>query len=138
VDVLSSIDLALMLRSHKENHSLVTVAVQKRDSSRQLLFDEHDQLSGRIAGRGREREIVRPAQALDALAFSGIHVISPRIFPMMTEIGVFSIIDAYLRLSSLGEKITAFRADQFYWRDLGKPDSVRLAAGDLAQNILSR
>jgi NDP-sugar pyrophosphorylase family protein len=137
VDVLSSIDLALMLRSHKENHSLATVAVQKRDSSRQLLFDEHDQLGGRIAGRGGEREIVRPAQALDALAFSGIHVISPRIFPMMTEIGVFSIIDTYLRLSRQGEKITAFRADQFYWRDLGKPDSVRLAADDLAQNILS-
>src|SRR5229473_984148 len=40
VDVLSSIDLALMLQSHKESDSLVTVAVQKRESSRQLLFDE--------------------------------------------------------------------------------------------------
>jgi hypothetical protein len=41
-----------------------------------------------------------------------------------------------LRLSSQGENVTAFRADQYYWRDLGKPESVRLAA-DEAQNILS-
>ncbi len=138
VDVLSSIDLALMLRSHKENRSLVTVAVQKRESSRQLLFDEHGQLCGRVAGRDREKEIVRRAQPLEPLAFSGIHVISPSLLPLMTENGMFSIIDTYLRLSGQGEKITAFRADQYYWRDLGKADSIRLAADDLAQNILSR
>ncbi len=138
VDVLSSIDLALMLQSHKESDSLVTVAVQKRESSRQLLFDEAGQLCGRVAGRDREAEIARPVQPLEPLAFSGVHIISPSLFPLMTEHGVFSIIDTYLRLSGQGEKITAFRADQYYWRDLGKPDSVRLAADDLAQNILSR
>jgi NDP-sugar pyrophosphorylase family protein len=138
VDVLSSIDLALMVRAHTEKRSLVTVAVQKRESSRQLLFDEHGQLCGRVAGRDREKEIVRPAQPLESLAFSGIHVISPRLLPLMTELGVFSIIDTYLRLSNQGEKITAFRADQYYWRDLGKPESVRLAADDLPQSIILR
>jgi NDP-sugar pyrophosphorylase family protein len=138
VDVLSSIDLALMLECHREKHSLVTVAVQKRDSSRQLLFDEHGQLCGRVAGGDREKEIVRPAQQLEPLAFCGVHVVSPRLLPLMTEHGVFSIIDTYLRLSSQGENVTAFRADQYYWRDLGKPESLRLAADDLAQNILAR
>ena len=138
VDVLSSIDLPLMAQAHKENRSLVTVAVQKRESSRQLLFDERGQLCGRVVGRDRENEIVRPGRPLEPLAFSGIHVISPRLLPMMTEDCVFSIIDTYLRLSGQGEKITAFRADQYYWRDLGKPESVQLAADDLAQNILSR
>ena len=38
---------------------------------------------------------------------------------MMTEEGAFSIIDAYLRLASKGERILAFRADDYYWRDLG-------------------
>src|SRR5438477_1588541 len=56
VDVLSSIDLALMLQSHKEKRSLVTVAAQKRESSRQLLFSETGQLCGRIADRDREKE----------------------------------------------------------------------------------
>jgi NDP-sugar pyrophosphorylase family protein len=112
--------------------------VQRRESSRQLLFDEHGQLCGRVAGRDREEEIVRPAQLLAPLAFCGIHVISPRLLPMMTEHGVFSIIDTYLRLSGQGEKISEFRADQYYWRDLGKPESVRLAADDIAQNMLLR
>lgn len=40
---------------------------------------------------------------------------------MLTEEGDFSIIDAYLRFAAQGEKILAFRSDQYYWRDLGKP-----------------
>jgi NDP-sugar pyrophosphorylase family protein len=132
VDVLSSIDLALMLQAHKESQSLVTMATQKRDSSRQLLFDSHGKLCGRIPGEGGEARLIGPAEPL---AFSGIHVISPRLLSLFTESGVFSIIDTYLRLSARGEKIVAFRADKYYWRDLGKPDSVRLAAKDLTENL---
>ncbi len=134
VDVLSSIDLAAMLRSHMESQSLVTIAVQKRQSSRQLLFNDHGILCGRIAGRERDQEIVRPSR--QPLAFCGLHVISPRLFALMTEDGAFSIIDTYLRLASQGEKISAFRADKYYWRDLGKLESVRMAAKDLTESVL--
>ena len=65
------------------------------------------------------------------LAFSGIHVISPRLLPLITESGVFSIIDTYLRLAASNEKIFAFRADSFYWRDLGRPEDLVRAARDL-------
>lgn len=133
VDVLSSIDLAAMMRSHQESQSLVTIAVQKRPSSRQLMFDEHGLLCGRIAGRGAVTEIVRPSQHAEPLAFCGIHVISPRFLTLMTESGVFSIIDVYLRLAQQGERISAFHADQYYWRDLGRPESIRLAEKDLAK-----
>jgi len=138
VDVLSSIDLAAMLRAHVESQSLVTIAVQKRQSSRQLLFNEHGILCGRIAGREQDEEIVRPARQVEPLAFCGLHVISPRLFALMTEDGAFSIIDTYLRLASQGEKISAFRADKYYWRDLGKLESVRMAAKDLAESVLFR
>jgi len=59
-------------------------------------------------------------------------MISPRLLPMMTEEGVFSIIATYLRLAGQGEKILAFRADEYYWRDLGKLDDLRQAEQDLA------
>jgi NDP-sugar pyrophosphorylase family protein len=52
----------------------------------------------------------------------------------MTEEGVFSIIATYLRLAGQGEKILAFRADEFYWRDLGKLDDLRQAEQDLANS----
>ena len=67
------------------------------------------------------------------LAFSGIHIISPRLLPMLTETGVFSIVDACLRLAARGEKILAFRADEYYWRDLGRPSDLSQASRDLHQ-----
>jgi NDP-sugar pyrophosphorylase family protein len=72
------------------------------------------------------------------LAFSGIHVISPRIFSLLTEEGIFSIVPAYLRLAAQGEKIMAFRADEYYWRDLGKPENVIRAAADMKEKGLLR
>jgi NDP-sugar pyrophosphorylase family protein len=52
---------------------------------------------------------------------------------MLTEEGIFSIIPSYLRLAAQGEKILAFRADQYYWRDLGRPSDLAQAALDLVQ-----
>jgi mannose-1-phosphate guanylyltransferase len=138
VDVISNIDLRRMLQFHKENHALATLAVQSRETSRPLLFDGQNQLSGRRAGRDHEPEIARPSPHLDPLAFSGIHVISPRLLPMLTEEGIFSIIPSYLRLSAQGQKILAFRADQYYWRDLGRPADLAQAALDLQLNALRR
>ena len=77
--------------------------------------------------------MVRTLKKTQALAFSGIHVISPRLLPLMKEDGVFSIIDCYLRLAGGGEKIAAFRADEYYWRDLGKPADLEQAARDMKQ-----
>jgi len=56
------------------------------------------------------------------------------LIPMITEQGAFSIIDSYLRLAAQGEKIMAFRADEYYWRDLGRLDHIAQAAEDFAQN----
>src|ERR1700732_5282600 len=99
VDVISTIDFAKMVQAHKANRALATLAVQMRDSSRQLLFDEHLQLCGRVAGRDREPEIVRPSTRLESLAFSGIHIISPGLLRLLSEDGIFSIITSYLRLA---------------------------------------
>jgi NDP-sugar pyrophosphorylase family protein len=137
VDVISNVDFRAMLQFHTENQALATLAVQSRETSRPLLFNDRLQLCGRRAGRDHEPEIARPSTRLEPLAFSGIHVISPRLLPMLTEEGVFSIIPSYLRLSAQGEKILAFRGDQYYWRDLGKPVDLAQAALDLRQGVLT-
>jgi hypothetical protein len=49
----------------------------------------------------------------------------------MNEGGAFSIIPAYLRLAGQGEKIVAFRADEYEWRDLGRAQNVMEAAREL-------
>lgn len=129
VDVLSSIDLAAMMQSHNARGSLATLAVQNRPTSRPLLFDKNGMLIGRATGQEDDGD--------SALAFAGIHVISPRIFAKMHEHGAFSIIDAYVRLAAQQETIAAFSADAFYWRDLGKPESVAQAAHDIETGIYS-
>ena len=103
VDVLSTIDLQRMVQSHTENHALATLAVQDRKTSRYLLFDERRQLCGRRSD-DHEPELVRSANQPHPLAFSGIHVISPRLLTLMTEQGAFSIIVTYLRLAEQDEK----------------------------------
>lgn len=131
VDVLSTIDLQRMLQFHTENHALATLAMKDRKTVRYLLFDQKQRLCGRR--RDADDELVRSAQQAQALAFSGIHVISPRLFGKMTEEGVFPIVSTYLRLAGEGEKILAFRADEYYWRDLGKPENVAQAAQELKE-----
>jgi NDP-sugar pyrophosphorylase family protein len=138
VDVISTIDFNRMLQFHNQHQALATLAVKQRETSRYLLFDEHFRLSGRLSGVSQQAEFIRPSQQLQlqALAFSGIHVISPRMLSMLTEDGAFSIIDSYVRLAGQGENILGFRADQYYWRDLGKPESVLQAEKDFKNKVL--
>jgi ADP-glucose pyrophosphorylase len=165
VDILSTIDLTRMLQFHEQNQALATLAVQSRESSRQLLFNKNNQLVGRrihnentVISSPHPAVISSEARNLSSislpdvnathpssdsplatshsplsqpLAFSGIHVISPRLLPMLTEQGIFSIIPAYLRLAAQNEKIQSFRADQYYWRDLGRPEDLAQAAQDM-------
>ena len=143
VDVISTIDLGRMAQFHTENQALATLAVQARETTRYLLFDDHLRLCGRrssgtaipgCAPQSTARQ--EPSPQLHALAFSGIHVVSARLLTMLTEEGAFSIITSYLRLAAQGENILAFRADDYYWRDIGKPADLAQAALDLQQKAL--
>lgn len=130
VDVISNIDLGRMVRFHCEHQGLVTLAVQRRETSRYLLFDETSQLCGRKPAQG-QAEIFRESFGMEELAFSGIHVISPAFLRRLTENGAFSIIDSYLRMAREGQRILAFRADNYQWRDLGTPQSLKQAEEEL-------
>ena len=134
VDVISTIDLARMLAFHREQQALATVAVQDRKTSRYLLFDDAGQLCGRQSQDGKT-EVVRASANLHSLAFCGIHVISPRLLDLITEDGVFSIVRPYLRLAGTGERIVGFRADEYYWRDLGKVENLVQAEKDLRSGL---
>jgi NDP-sugar pyrophosphorylase family protein len=99
------------------------------EQSEESAFSSHTPLA---TNHSPLPQSTRPAPFLP-LAFSGIHVLSPCLLPQLTETGPFSIIDSYLRLSSQSQKILAFRHDNSYWRDLGKPADLAQAALDLQQ-----
>ena len=130
VDVISTIDFARMEQAHRATQALATLAVQDRQTSRYLIFDEHGLLCGRRLGGDDTAEIVRPSRHAQSLAFSGIHIVSPPLLTKLTEKRAFSIISSYLRLAGQGERICAFRADEYYWRDLGRIADLQQAERD--------
>jgi NDP-sugar pyrophosphorylase family protein len=137
VDIVSTIDIGRMVRFHAAQGALATIAVQSRQTSRYLLFDENDQLCGRRSDHNGNLEMVRPALEVQALAYACIQVISPRLFAKLEEKGAFPIFDSYLRLAGKGEKFSAFRADECYWRDLGRQESIEQATRDMLDGKFS-
>jgi NDP-sugar pyrophosphorylase family protein len=140
VDILTDMDLAAMIADHFRNRPLSTLAVTDRVTSRYFLFDGRDELCGwRNATTGQERMargaetgkegIARGAGGPAGIvqkAFSGIHVIDPAIFDLMTREGKFSLVDLYLDLAA-NHPIRGFDHSRSRLIDVGKPESTALA-----------
>jgi len=124
VDVLSDVDLTAAVAAHKHSGALATIVAKDRPTRRPLLFDQHDELCGRVVTE--RQELVRiPEGQVKRRGFCGVHILSPGILSELTETGAFSIIDSYLRLAAGGESIRLFSADPFRWRDCGRPEDLR-------------
>ncbi|MFH1936765.1 MAG: nucleotidyltransferase family protein, partial [Bacteroidota bacterium] len=122
VDVISDLDLSQMARIHTATHPLATLAVRDRETSRYFLFDEQVNLCGWENRKTGERRICREIVKERPLAFSGIQIIQPELFPLITEEGKFSLTELYLRLA--GEHLIRGYLDSgSVWRDIGKVES---------------
>lgn len=127
VDILSDVDLRKIYEDHNGSGALATLAVRNRETSRYLLFDDSLRMQGWENRSSGERIIPSGESSnLTALAFSGIHVISPEIFSLFSQTGAFSIIQTYLSLC-FHNHIRGFRHDGGIWIDAGKPDGLKLA-----------
>jgi len=116
-----------MLEIHKSNNALATLAATRRKTSRYFLWDQ-DRLAG-WENTSTGQMIIsnpQPGQRLKRRAFSGIHMISPELLSLITETGVFSINDVYLRLAK-ANKIIAFEHKPAHWADIGTPEKLDYA-----------
>ncbi|MDP1621126.1 MAG: nucleotidyltransferase family protein [Bacteroidales bacterium] len=118
VDILSDLDLGKMAKIHLRSGSIATLSVRDRETSRYLLFDDRMNLCGWINRKTGEQRISCEAVDYRAYAFSGIQILDPGIFPMITETGKFSLTDLYLRLAT-EKKITGYLEDGLIWKDIG-------------------
>ncbi len=123
-DILSEIPLEEMYAAHRGSGALATLAVMERRTSRHLLFDGRGLLGRTDETKGLRLEARAAEGEVSALAFGGVHVISPRIFERLEERGAFSILDPYLRLAGEGERILPFRIDGSRWMDVGRPEQL--------------
>ena len=135
VDILSNTNLAKLYDS-AANHD-ATLLVSKRETSRYLIFDDEMRLREWINVKTGERKPQHPQPPeggfssaqdfpLGGLrgAFSGIHVFSPRLFPLMAEWpDKFGIIDFYLDACQKADVRGYLKAD-LRLLDVGKIGSL--------------
>ncbi|MFZ5431610.1 MAG: nucleotidyltransferase family protein [Bacteroidota bacterium] len=125
VDVLSDLDLNLVLERHTLRNDLATLVVRDRVTQRYLLFDEKMKLQGWM-NQSTGEKIIPPGEsgsAFTPLAFSGIQVISPELLSLIPQRGRFSIIETYLSLVQAG-RIYGFQDRSEVWIDIGKPEQL--------------
>jgi len=126
VDVLSDIDLDQFRKYHKELGGLATLAVRDRETARYLAFDESMQLSGWKNIKTGDEIVSRNMQNCSLLAFSGIQLIEPSIFKLISETGSFPLMSLYLRLAA-EHRIMGYPDNSNLWMDLGKPEQLKEA-----------
>lgn len=119
VDILSDIDLREVERYHTESGNLVTLCASRRETKRKLLFDN----DGRLAGRAGEID----DKGLTPLAFSGVSMISPELFPLLpSDDHPYPVIDAYLEIAK-HYPIRCFVHSADRWLDVGTPEKLAKA-----------
>jgi MurNAc alpha-1-phosphate uridylyltransferase len=124
VDVVSDINLSKMMEFHKSSEALVTLACRKRKSSRYLLFDEDNKLVGWRNDKNGEEKLVRESDtSFKQTAFSGIHIIEPKIFELMPKKNKFSIIELYLNLAN-DYWLQSYDHSDSQWIDAGKKQGL--------------
>lgn len=137
-DIITDFDINKMVEAHERSGADATLLVADRSTSRYLLIDDGLRMRGWTnAKTGEVRmpnavDCAPKADALRMLAFGGVHVISPSIFPALEAYAegekVFPIMPFYIRecgdLSIRGYMPT----ESYRWFDVGKPES--LAAAD--------
>lgn len=118
-DVITDLNLKDLILFHKTRHPLVSLAVKKRQSTRDFIFDKEYRLCGWRKNATGETRFIKAVNNPQFLAFSTIHMIDPAIFNLITERNSFSIVDAYLRLAS-GHLIMGFDHSQSAWFECGR------------------
>jgi len=123
VDILSDMNLNKMILQHEQNNPIATLAVTSRKTSRYFLFDKSANLCGWQNLKTGQKKISREVSDYYEKAFSGIHIISPNIFPLIKMEGKFSMVDVYLELSKT-HSIASFDHSNSKFIDVGKPESI--------------
>ena len=125
VDILSNVDLADFYTKAADNDA--TLLVSQRATSRYLVFNNDMQLEGWVNIKTGETKGQCPPPSSLGLAFSGIHVISPRLFPLMEQWPEkFGIIDFYLDACQKAN-IRGWLKTDLRLLDVGKIDTLREA-----------
>lgn len=138
VDILSNANLSALYEKHISDGNDATLLVSERKSSRKLVFTQDDRLCGwknENSGEYKRPWGINTPEATKELAFSGIHVFSPKLASYMEKFpDVFPIVDFYLGTCQ-SCKIKAIEDSNLHISDVGKISTLQEAESMLSKGF---
>jgi mannose-1-phosphate guanylyltransferase len=119
-DIYHTFDLVPAMRYHTEMNNLVTLILCDDPRFNQVGIDA----DGKIV-TVRERKVPGSQLPVGVLTFTGIHIISPRLFEVMPHAGSFDIMTCYLDLAARGEAVRGYPMHTGYWQDMGRIEAYQ-------------
>lgn len=111
-DLLTTLDFADMMRHHREQDAMLTIAVTERKYQIEVGVLSLD-AAGRVVGYTEKPMHSFPASM-------GIYICSPRVQRYMEPGVALDIPTLVVRLIEAGEKVIGYRSEAF-WLDMGNP-----------------
>jgi len=134
VDVISDIDINRMYRYHCEKKTDVSLATRNRKTSRYLLFDESNIMTGWKNEKTKEIKLCHKEKKYKKLAFSGISLLNINVLDKIPKVEKKSVIALYLDICK-DHKISAYVHDDDYWFDCGNVEKLQKAETQIFKNI---
>lgn len=125
-DFLTDLNIADLIRFHKNKKSLVSFGITNRKTSRYFLFDKDNRLCGWRNTNTGEEKISIAKENLKEMAYSCVVVFQPEIFKLIPQRGKFSLVETYLSLAA-DYPIYGYDHSGDKLVDVGKPESVAIA-----------
>jgi mannose-1-phosphate guanylyltransferase len=121
-DILTNINLRKAYEAHKRSESLATLILHDQPPFNQIKIDDQKNITH-----------IADENLANRLAFTGIHIIDPKLMARIPE-GVFSnIIHCYRELIREGTPPNAYISEGHEWRDIGTIESYVLANKEALQ-----
>ncbi|MCX7868597.1 MAG: sugar phosphate nucleotidyltransferase [Terrimicrobiaceae bacterium] len=119
-DLVADLDLAALKREHFEKSNVATLGLRSAGGPPHVGFDPSSRRVVDIRGR-------LGASAPSCCLFTGISMVSPRIFPWIPAGRPVSIIPVLLELIAAGERVGGVLLDEGLWMDLGSIETYKAA-----------
>jgi MurNAc alpha-1-phosphate uridylyltransferase len=130
VDIVTNLNLKLLLNEFQESSCDVMLAVQQRKTSRYFLFDDQMLLSGWT--NIKTGEVIKDANKdraiLEPYAFNGIHMLSQKVLQNLPqEEQKLSLTPFYLEKRQELSIKGFVMPKEVFWLDCGKPETLAQA-----------
>lgn len=137
-DILTDFPIAEMIERHAATGADVTLLTAARTTSRYLLFDANHRMQGwENVKTGEVKPAGISASDYDPLAFGGVHILNPSVFPLLEQYAKntgseeFSITPFYIA-SCRALNIQSYQPSApYHWHDVGNPENLAKAEASL-------